>query len=159
MILSYKKLVIHFKNKSMGIDAERVFEHQLFEERAGFIREHYPGDEERVVEVINSALDGFEVLEKRKDGDLLALLTYCFAENSFKTKYCQFGMHVVDEGERGEGHAYELFEILKEKARGSGCQYITAMADTESGNDFLRRQGFDIEEDPVTGSEYYHLDL
>ncbi len=139
---------------------ERMMEEQRFQERADFIKKLYPGDEEKRIEIINTALDGLEVLERRDEaGNLTAIRTYQFSEDPEGEVYCQLGVSLVDEEERGMGIAYELFLKLKALAKERGATYMTAIADTEDGAAFLERQGFNIENDLVTGAEYYHLDL
>ena len=139
---------------------EKMKEEQRFQERSYFIKKFYPGDEEKRIEIINTELDGLEVLERRDDaGNLIAIRTYQFSKDPEGEVYCQLGVSLVDEEERGMGVAYELFLKLKELAEERGATYMTAMADTEDGKEFLERQGFNIENDLVTGAEYYHLDL
>lgn len=113
-----------------------------------------------MIHIINTALDGLEVLEERDSrGNIVALRTYQFSTDTLGTPYCQLGVSIVEEEERGSGLAYKLFLELKSIAKQNGSEYMTAIADTDDGAEFLERQGFELTEDPVTGIEYYHLDL
>jgi ribosomal protein S18 acetylase RimI-like enzyme len=140
--------------------AESISEDRLFRERSSFIKQHYPGDRDKKIDIINTALDGLEVLEKRdSSGNIIALRTYQLSTDALGNHYCQLGVSIVEEEERGQGLAHELFLNLKNIAEESGCQYMTAIADTDDGAVFLERQGFYLVEDSVTGREYYHFDL
>lgn len=138
-------------------------EERLFGERADFIRENYPIGKSRsyedVAELINDSLDGFTVIEQRDKGRIVGLRTYTIEKDAEGASYCRIGLALVDPEYRGLGISSELLEQLKNIARENGCEYMTANADTDAGQAFMEKAGFDVDEDPVNGREYYRYDL
>ena len=137
-------------------ERERDREASLFEKRAKFIREEYPGDADRMVE---EALDGFEVIESRnKAGELIGILTYTIGKDDReKCHYCAIGLILVDEENRGMEVAQTLVKRLKEEVEET-CAYYTAKADTDAGRFFLEHVGFENDGE-VDGKECFRLDI
>ncbi|NCO04869.1 MAG: GNAT family N-acetyltransferase [Candidatus Magasanikbacteria bacterium] len=135
---------------------QRSQEHRLFNRRSRFIKEQYPGDAEYIIE---TALDGFDVIEVTDGQDIRGMLTYTEGKDQHQEVYTQFGVILVDEEERGSGLAEELFERLVHIAKEKEHAYITAKADTPSGEAFLERVGFYEEVDDVNSEEYFRYDL
>lgn len=134
----------------------------LYEDRENFIKENYPQDKSgyEIQELLNSGLDGMEVLEKRDEsGDLEGLITYSLAEDHEKIPYLSVGIMLTREESQGEGVMKKLFSQIKQVAEENNCEYITAVADTEDGDGFLLSNGFSEETDEVNGREHLRLDL
>jgi len=134
----------------------------LYEDRENFIKENYPQDKGgyEMQELLNSGLDGMETLEKRgKDGELEGLLTYTINQDHKKIPYLSIGIMLTSEEFQGEGVMKNLFSQLKKIARKNECKYITAIADTEMGMEFLFSRGFNEETDEINGKDYLRLDL
>jgi hypothetical protein len=66
---------------------------------------------------------------------------------------------LTNEESQGEGIMRELFSEIKEIAKNSDCEYISAIADTDEGEEFLVENGFSEETDNANGREYFRLDL
>lgn len=134
----------------------------LFEERENFIKENYPIGQSKykIEEIINSSLDGMKVIEERgRDGRIDGLITYFFGNDNKNIKYCGIGVMVVSEEMQGEGIMQNLFFELKNMAQENGCKYLTALSDSEKGENFLEKSGFELELDPVNSKEYYRMNL
>lgn len=127
-----------------------------FERDADFIRAHYPGDAERI---IREALDGFEVVYEEDDGEIIGLATYDIATDQSGATYMLFGVSVINEEYAGQGIGQNLFNHRLDIAKAHQAEYITAVADTEYGRDYLERLDFDVVEDEVTRREHYRLDI
>ena len=133
---------------------------RTFQEQSSFIREYFPGGPDDIQRIIESALDGFEVLESRdKRGNLEGLATYTIGSEKDGQKYCAFGVIVVDEEFRGEGLSDELFKKLVETARKADCDHISAKAETSFGKSFLERVGFKETNDSANHQDYYRFEL
>jgi GNAT superfamily N-acetyltransferase len=102
-------------------------EENLFQERADFLKEHYPLKESHydLEDLLCNSLDGKEVIERRDDnGDIEAFMTYEIEEDDEKNSYCSLGVILTREESRGEGVMNELFEEIKEIAReGDGVEW------------------------------------
>jgi hypothetical protein len=134
----------------------------IYEEREKFVKENYPKDKShyQMEELLNRGLDGMDVLEERgKDGGIEAMISYVINQDQEGTPYLSIGIMLTSEEAKGEGVMRNLFSELKDIARGSDCEYISATADTEEGEEFLLNNGFSEEEDEVNGREYLRLDL
>ena len=139
-------------------DEEFRREQALFEERAQFVRENYPGGSEKHQEIVYSCLDGFNVLEERDgSGNLDALLTYIYYVDTDSYKYCIVGLIVSGEDSRGEGKIVDLFNEVQRLAKDEKCEYLIGRADTDEGALFMETHGFYVEE--VDGDEHYRFDL
>ncbi len=136
-------------------------EEGLFEERARFIRENYPGGKAKHDDIIRSALEGNDVIEEREaDGSLNGLITYIIAPDNHKDLYCSIGVVVVREELRGETDiAKNLLTKVLSKAQQADCNYCVAIADTPQGKNFLERNGFTEEIDKINKREYWRLEL
>jgi predicted GNAT family N-acyltransferase len=131
-----------------------------FAEYSQFIKENYPGGKEKHQYIINTALDGYEVEERRDQaGNVEGILTYDIRKDNEGEKYGAFGVILVDKDLRDGILSEDLFKTALAKAKSAGCSYITALADTKFGRAFLERYGFEETTDPVNGQEYYRLDI
>ena len=143
-------------------DQRKQDENALYQLREEFVKENYPAEESshEMEDLLGSGLDGREVLEKRdKEGELEAILTYAINQDHEKTPYLSIGIMLTREESRGEGAMGELFSKAKQLAEKNGCEYITAIADTEEGEKFLPANGFGWERDPVNDREHLRLEL
>ncbi|HSR89630.1 MAG TPA: GNAT family N-acetyltransferase [Candidatus Udaeobacter sp.] len=131
-----------------------------FTEYSKFIENNYSKNELANQHIIETALDGFEVLERRnKNNELIGLLTYTIGSDNKKQNYCALGVIVIEEDGRGDGLSDELFAEIKSIANAAHCTHISAKAETSSGKSFLERIGFEETTDPVNHQEYYRFDL
>jgi predicted GNAT family N-acyltransferase len=131
-----------------------------FAEYSQFIKENYPGGRDKHEYIINTALDGYDVEERRdRAGNLEGIVTYEFRTDNEKVKYAAFGVILVDRDLRDGVLSEDLFKASVAKARTGKCAYITALADTKMGRAFLERYGFEETTDPVNGQEYFRLEL
>lgn len=127
-----------------------------------FVVENYPAKESglEIDDLLSQALDGFEVVEKRDSNhEIESLISYSFEKDSENEKYCRLGIILTREESRGEGIAGELFSKLKTIAEKNDCDYFTAVADTEEGEEALLSLGFYEHFDPINKKNYYRLDL
>lgn len=144
------------------IDFKKENDHVLYKDRENFIKENYPKDSSNyeIQELLNSGLDGMEVLEKRdKNSELEGIVSYVISPDNEEIFYLSIGIMLTREESKGEGVMKQLFYEIKEIAKDSDCEYITAIVDTEEGREFLLNNGFSEEDDDVNGREYLRLDL
>lgn len=137
-------------------------EEALFGKRSRFVLDNYPFEESQFSpkEIINSALDGFNVIEnKGKGGEIESMISFDVNVNEKGHKYGEIGVMITREESRGEGKMRELFEKLKKDLTLEGCEYLTAKADTLGGKETLASLGFYIDKDLVNGNEYYRFDF
>lgn len=131
-------------------------EQDQFSQDAEFIKKHYPGDAERI---INEALDGFQVVYEERDGEIIGLSTYDIATDNLEETYMLAGVTIIDPDYAGEDVGDALFQKRIEVAREHHASYITATADTKYGEAYLERLGFELVDDEVTGREHYRYDI
>lgn len=135
---------------------EKNNEQFLYEERAQFIKENYPRSKSHyeISELLSSGLDGMEAIEKRsKNGEIEGLISYTIDQDREETLYLSIGIMLTGKQFEGEGIMSELFSKVKEIAENNACEYITVIADTEEGENFLSNKGFNEEGD------HFRLDL
>lgn len=134
-----------------------------FENLKRFIKENYPLEDSDFdfADLINSSLDGFDVVERKDAGnETEAILTYKIEHDHHEEcNYCTLGVLLIREESRGEGIVDELKDEIDKISKDNDCEYQAALADTEIGRKVLENWGFEIFTDPVNGREYYRKDL
>jgi len=149
-------------SKIEQFNSEGENEQKLYVEREEFIKKNYPADKSHydVDELLNSGLDGMEVIEKRgKDGKIEGLISYVFNQDRNEIMYLSIGIMLTGKEFEEEGIMSELFSEVKKIAESNGCEYIVAIADTEEDEKFLLNNNFSEEEDNVTGRKHFRMDL
>jgi len=146
----------------MNWENQKTPEQILFEERQDFINKNYPFKESEYnqQDIINNSLDGLDVIEKKdKNNEIEGLITFYIANDHENIKYMSIGVILVREDLQNERIAMNLLKKLLGVALNNNCEYITAIADTQAGNDFLRKNGFDYETDPINSREHLRYEL
>ncbi|MFA5994069.1 MAG: GNAT family N-acetyltransferase [Parcubacteria group bacterium] len=151
-----------FNSYEHPVIIEKDSEQILFEERELFVRKNYPMQDShyQLEELINSGLDGMEVIEKRDaEGEILGMISYDIGEDQNGIAYLSIGIILTDQEARGEGLMDELFAELVSIAKTNDCDYVVAIADTDEGVDFFSDRGFEEQIDEVNSREHFRLDL
>ncbi|MDD5721239.1 MAG: hypothetical protein PHT16_02210 [Candidatus Pacebacteria bacterium] len=144
------------------IKNERKDDKILFVERERFVKENYPQKKSnyKMDELINSGLEGMDVIEKRnKDNEIEGMISYVINKDEKGMQYLSIGIMLTKKESQGGGVMKNLILELKNIATKNNCEYITAIADTEEGEEFLLKEGFSEELDEVNGRDYLRLEL
>lgn len=145
------------------IKHEESKEQVLYKKRENFIKENYPISKShyQINELINSGLDGMDVLEKRNEnGEIEGMISYTInKERNNNPPYLSIGIMLTSEESHNEGIMKDLILELKNIALKNKCEYIAAIADTNEGEEFLLSEKFIEEHDKVNGRDYMRLDL
>lgn len=144
------------------IKAEQAREEKNQQKRESFIKENYPAGKSSydIEDLLASGFEGRQVLEKHDDhGDLEGILSYDLGKDHEGSSYCSIGIMLTREESQGEGVMGSLFDKIKEIAKEKNCEYLTAIADTQEGEQYLLGRGFYAQTDPVNGREHLRYDL
>ena len=141
---------------------EKEKEEELYQQRADFVKEHYPAGKSNyeVDDLLAQGLDGKKVLEKKdQSGDPEGILTYELGNDHEDVAYCSIGIMLTREESEGEGVMGGLLDDVKKIAEENDCEYLVAVADTNNGEQFLLGKGFYSSVDPVNGRAHLRCDL
>lgn len=137
-------------------------EQATLEERENFVKENYPIDSSvyEIEEILNNGLDGMTVLEKKdSNGQIEGMISYKIDFDHEDNTYLSIGLMLTREESRQEGVMQKLFAEIKQVAEDKNCEYISAITDTQEGEDFLLNNDFEEAEDKVNDRNYLRLDL